>query len=102
MLRVLLYLIGAVEIIVIRILRGLVLRKSAHQSGRVLIQKLFRASIISATLSEVPALLGLVLFFLSGQTRDFYILVAVSFALLFIFFPRRQNWMDWAGVRPPL
>ena len=49
MLRVVLYMIGALEIIVIRIIRGLVLRKTPDQSGRALVQRLFRASIISAT-----------------------------------------------------
>ena len=98
MIRYLFYMIGALEIIVIRIIRGLVLRKSHVDIPRSLIQKLFRASILSATLSEVPALLGLVLFFLTGQTKDFFILLAVSFLLIFMFFPRRQNWSDWAGL----
>lgn len=98
MIRILFYMIGALEIIVIRVIRGLVLRKSRGENPRTLVQKLFRTSVISATLSEIPALLGLVLFFLTGQTRDFFILLVVSFFLIFMFFPRRQNWIDWAGL----
>ena len=98
MLRYLFYMIGALEIIVIRVIRGLVLRKKATDEIRSLVQKLFRTSLISVSLSEVPALLGMALFFLTGQTKDFIILLAVSFFLIFMFFPRRQNWADWAGL----
>lgn len=98
MLRYLFYMIGALEIIVIRIIRGLVLRKKAGDDSRILIQKLLRTSIISVSLSEVPALMGMSLFFLTGQTKDFYILLAVSFFLIFMFFPRRPNWREWGGL----
>ena len=98
MLRYLFYMIGALEIIVIRIVRGLVLRKKIADDSRSLIQKLMRTSLISVSLSEVPALLGLVLFFLTGQTRDFFILLTVSFLLIFMFFPRRRNWEEWSQL----
>jgi hypothetical protein len=98
MIRYLFYMIGALEIIVIRVLRGLLLRKIHGEEPGLLIQKLFRTSLFSAVLSEVPALLGLTLFFLTGQTRDFFILLAVSFLLIFMFLPRKENWKTWAGL----
>jgi len=46
-------------------------------------------------MSELPALLGLFLFLLAGLNRDFYVLLIISVAVLFIFFPRRRAWEEW-------
>jgi hypothetical protein len=42
----------------------------------------------------VPALAGLVLFFLTGAYWDFYLLAAFSAALEVIFFPRYSRWEE--------
>jgi hypothetical protein len=57
-------------------------------------QRLSRASVITAMLAEVPAVLGFVLFFLSGFTRDFYVLLFASLFLEFMYFPRFNVWQD--------
>jgi len=47
-----------------------------------------KQSIIRSAISETPALLGLVLFILTGFYRDFILLMAFSLALEIIYFPR--------------
>jgi hypothetical protein len=93
--RYIFYLAAALQIVVIRLLRGLLLRAKSMDSEEKLILKLFRVSIMTSVLAEVPALMGLVLFFLGGFNSDFYILLFVSFFLVFMFFPRISNWKTW-------
>lgn len=95
-LRYIFYGAGVATIILIRWLRGVLLRKSSQDSEEVLLNRIFRSFIISFALSEVPALLGLALFLLGGLIKDFYILTVVSFVLMFMFFPRYPHWRDWA------
>jgi hypothetical protein len=56
--------------------------------------RLSRASILTATLAELPAVLGFVLFFLGGSSRDFYALLFASLFLEFMYFPRFKVWQD--------
>ena len=94
-LRYIIYGVGVAAIILIRWLRGIMLRKSPGENEEILINRLFRSFIISFALSEIPALLGLVLFILGGFIKDFYILTVISFVLMFMFFPRYPHWRDW-------
>ena len=94
-LRYLLYLLGALQIIFIRLLRGIFLRARPSDDEHRLLLKMFRVSILTAALAEVPALLGLSLFLLGGLNVDFYILLFISFFLIFMFFPRINNWKAW-------
>ncbi len=68
-------------------------RENERFEERVL--RLSRASIVTAVLAEVPALLGFVLFLLSGSSRHFYWLWFCSLVLEFIFFPRLKAWESW-------
>jgi hypothetical protein len=52
----------------------------------------FQVSILSSSLCEVPAVLGLTLVLLAGWRRDFYFLLLLSLALFVIYFPRRSFW----------
>jgi hypothetical protein len=56
-------------------------------------------SMISAALCEVPVILGWVLFFLSGNVRDFYILLFISLVLFVLYFPRFSNWEEWIKAK---
>jgi hypothetical protein len=96
-LRYALYGAAVAAVILLRVLRGMILRKAPEDSPDRLAHKLLQASILTSALSEVPALLGVILFLLTGFTRDFYILLVVSLFLMFMFFPRFRNWSDWAG-----
>jgi len=96
-LRYALYGAAIATVIFLRVLRGMILRKKPGDSPDRLAHKLLQASILTSALSEVPALLGVILFLVAGFTRDFYILLIVSLFLMFMFFPRYRNWSDWAG-----
>jgi len=82
-------------VILLRVMRGMILRKRPDDSPDRLAHKLLQASIFTSALSEVPALLGVILFLAAGFTRDFYILLIVSLFLMFMFFPRYRNWAQW-------
>ncbi|MBN2198513.1 MAG: hypothetical protein JW747_01550 [Candidatus Aminicenantes bacterium] len=84
-------------VVLLRVLRGVILRKRPGEDETALGRKLFLASLLTTTLSEVPAVLGLVLFFAAGLKRDFFILTAVSLVLMFMFFPRLGQWREWLG-----
>jgi hypothetical protein len=63
--------------------------------------RLSRAAIVTAALAELPAVLGLALFFLTGSSRDFYSLLFVSLFLEFMYFPRFKVWQDLVQERFP-
>jgi hypothetical protein len=91
------YGVAVVAVILLRVLRGMIIRKSPGDSPDRMARKLLLASILTSVLSEVPALLGMVLYLVAGFYRDFYILLIVSLFLMFMFFPRYRNWSEWAG-----
>jgi F0F1-type ATP synthase membrane subunit c/vacuolar-type H+-ATPase subunit K len=65
------------------------------------IPRLSRTAVITSALGELPALLGFVLFLLTGFSRDFYVLLFVSLFLEFMYFPRLKAWQDLIGERFP-
>ncbi|MBU4203214.1 MAG: hypothetical protein KKD59_04595 [Acidobacteria bacterium] len=94
-LRYVIYIAAALQVIAIRLLRGYLLRSGQKGDVRQLALKMFRTTILTFALAEIPALLGLVLFLIGGYNRDFYVLLFVSLFLLFMFFPRKQAWTLW-------
>ena len=89
------YGLGLVQIFLIKFIRETATKSLTTVDVQILIQHLQRVSMISAVLCEVPAMLGWVLFFLSGNSQDFYFLMIVSFFLFVIYFPRLSNWEKW-------
>ena len=89
------YGLAVFEVIVIRLVQSLLLKRTPGDTVRITVQKLFRASILTVCLSEVPAILGLVLFLIGGLNKDFYALLAVSLVLVFMYFPRLSSWESW-------
>ena len=87
--------LAVLEVIVIRLVQSLLLKRAPGDTVRITVQKLFRASILTVCLSEVPAILGLVLFLIGGLNKDFYALLAVSLVLVFMYFPRLSSWESW-------
>jgi hypothetical protein len=94
-LRYIFYGLSAVSIILARWLQSFLLKKRPGDTPETLLNKLHRTSIIMIIMSELPALFGLFLFLMAGLNRDFYVLLIISVAVLFIFFPRRHNWEEW-------
>jgi len=71
-------------------LRSIRSEGAAAQAGR-----LITSAVVTAALAEVPAILGLALFMLSGLRGDFYALLALSLALQAVYFPRLDGWREW-------
>ena len=95
------YILSAGSVVVIRLLRGVMLRKKRGEDIHRTASKLLKTSIITSALSELPALFGFVLFIISGISRDFYILLFVSLFLMFMFFPRFSQWKAWVEEGRP-
>jgi hypothetical protein len=76
--------------------RALVARSRSEDAGAQA-RRLISAAVATAALAEMPAILGLVLFMLSGLRGDFYALLALSLALQALYFPRLDGWRDWAA-----
>ena len=89
------YALGLVQIFLIKFIRETATRTITTVDTQTLINHLQRMSVISAALCEVPAILGWVLFFLGGSSRDFYILLLMSLVIFVLYFPRYANWEDW-------
>jgi len=54
--------------------------------------RLLQTSILTSTLCEVPAILGLVMVLLTGSHRDFHYLLFLSLVLFVFYFPRLSFW----------
>lgn len=89
------YALGLVQIFLIKFIRETATKSITSVDVKILTNHLQKMSMISATLCEVPVILGLVLFFLSGKAQDFYVLLIVSFVLFVMYFPRFGNWEEW-------
>ncbi len=63
---------------------------------------MLRAVLLGFALCEAAALLGLVLFMLSGRRLDLYLLQLPALAWLAIQFPRYQQWQAWYALRSHL
>jgi predicted histidine transporter YuiF (NhaC family) len=86
---------AAVVIVLIRLLRPRLLRKAPREDAKTALHRLQRAAIVTMVLGEIPGILGLGLFLLSGYNIDFYVLVFASLLLVFMYFPRRTAWEEW-------
>lgn len=94
-LRLVFYGLAILQVIIIRIMRGLFFRPAPGVDARALGRRLMLVSLFTSVFSEVPALLGFVLFLLAGLNWDLYVLVFVSLVLMFMFFPRLGYWEEW-------
>ena len=83
------------QIFIIRLIRQILTKRLNTTKMEALIAHLNKMSILTAAFCEAPAILGLMLFFLNGSPRDFYILIAISSLLFFLYFPRYSNWEEW-------
>ena len=79
----------------IGIVRRALLRRSRAGNEEAQARRLVSTALTIAALAELPAVLGLVLFMLSGMRVDFYALFVLSVALQAIYFPRLEGWRQW-------
>jgi hypothetical protein len=76
------------------VVRRLLVQGRSGEDASTLLLKLQRSTIVTAALSEIPAILGLVLFLIGGSRMDFYTLLAVSVGMLVAYFPRFSQWKN--------
>jgi hypothetical protein len=86
---------AAAAILLILVLRARLFKRRSGDDAGAALSRLQRASLLTMVLAEVPAVLGLVLFFVGGNAADFYKLLFASAVLAFIHFPRRGAWEEW-------
>lgn len=67
-----------------------------REGVETLIARLRTATLLSYVLSEVPAVFGLVLFFLAGSYKAFYALWFLSLVSMLVHFPRLRAWEELA------
>lgn len=80
------------------LVKGFMLRGPRPAGADEMLARLTTAHIVAGALSETPAILGLVLFFLGRQFySDFYILSLISLYLLMRHFPRYARWEQLLG-----
>lgn len=91
--------VGAV--VLLRFAGRAILNMTQEEDLPRLISRLSRTAVISSALGEIPAVLGFVLFLLTGFSRDFYLLLFVSLFLEFMYFPRLRVWQDIVRERFP-
>ncbi|NOY07021.1 MAG: hypothetical protein GXO82_10420 [Chlorobi bacterium] len=81
----------------IRYIRSSMLRFDSSLSVGKRIGKLFKTTIMVTALCEVPAILGMVLFFIGGNRWDFYPFLFFSALLIVLYFPRFDYWQENAS-----
>jgi hypothetical protein len=87
--------------VLVRFVNRTMFKPSPEEGPPHLIARLGRTTVLTAALGELPAVLGLGLFLLTGSSRDFYILGFVSLVLEFMYFPRLKVWQDTVRERFP-
>ena len=75
----------------IRFLRHILLAKASN------VLSLQSATVVSLALCESVVLFGFVLYFLGREMNDFYIFLGLSLFYFIIYFPRAQQWQEWAA-----
>lgn len=85
---------AALTVVLVRIAGRARFKRIPGESFAQLVSRLSRTVVTTAALAELPAVLGFVLFLLTGFSRDFYVLLFCSFVLEFIYFPRLRDWQD--------
>lgn len=83
-----------VVVILIRLLRPRLLRPVPGADERTALVRLQRAAVLTMVLAEVPAILGLGHFLITGLNVDFYVLLVASLVLVFMYFPRKAAWEE--------
>ena len=57
--------------------------------------RLTNAAVVTYALCEVPAIFGLVLYFMGRRVTDFYLFLLGSFFFFATYFPRYGQWEEW-------
>ncbi len=78
--------LAAGQYFIIKIIQKIVLAQS--------VDNLPQAAIITFALCETVAILGLVLFLLTGNGLDFYVFMVISLGFFYVYFPKYEQWEE--------
>lgn len=91
-----LYGLALLPFIVPQLIKRHVTTAASREGETALLMRLRTATFLSYALSEVPAVFGLVLFFLAGLHKAFYVLWFLSLLSMLLYFPRLRSWEELA------
>jgi len=105
-LRIFLFVLAAAAVFSISRIRGIVLSgeckfSTAETPAESLTRRLLMATVISMALAEIPACMGLVLFFISSDLKDYYLFAALAMSAMIIYLPKYDQWEVWLKRRLP-
>ena len=86
--------LAAAQFVIIKIVQKVVPARS--------LDNLPQAAIITFALCETVAIFGLVLFLLTGNALDFYVLMVISLGYFYLFFPKYEQWEQQVSASAPL
>jgi len=85
----------AIQLILLRWYRkNFVGRPPKAKDAQVWIKRIYFHTLLVFALSEIPAILGVVYYFSTGNKRDFYPFLLMSLLVFISFFPRDNNLLD--------
>jgi hypothetical protein len=87
--------LGLIVFIGIRSSRKTILKRNPADDAKTLVNKFRTVTIITFGLCEIPALAGMILFFLGSPVKDFYVLTLYSLTLMVLYFPKYRHWQIW-------
>jgi hypothetical protein len=86
------YGLAIIMLLAVGSLKNSLLKKLPQEDTRALVNKLFLSTVITFSLCELPAILGLAVYLLEGLYKEFYILVGYSAFVMAAHFPRYTQW----------
>jgi hypothetical protein len=87
--------LGALVVLFLLLFRTRLFGRRPGEDVPAALRRLQRGAIVVLVLGEIPAVLGLALFLITGNASDFRALLVVSLILTFIGFPRSSTWEEW-------
>ena len=95
-LKTMLLVMSAVNFLIIKIVQKIILSPKATPRRPLTPEgKLLASTIIAYAIAETPAIYGLLMFFMTFNTAEFYIFLGISALFFVIYFPRYSRWREW-------
>lgn len=100
-LRYLLLALAIAEFFLIKVLRKYMIRRvyPKELNPKKITELLLSIDLITCALCEAIVIYGLLLFFLSSDSINFYVFLALGLIALGIYFPRYSRWEDLANLQ---
>jgi len=89
-----LYLMAMFNILLIRYVVMRIYIAPGHINAETIVRRLWKADLVSMLISALPCVYGLVLFLVTADLIDFYLLFGLSVIYCTIYFPRYKKWVS--------